>query len=98
MGARVLAPPPHQGRVPHARPPGVRDGQRGAAGRTVRTLHCVVQVVYQLVQALQLALRPAPNAVPSTDLLEHRRADAERRCRNRGLGRGEVWSRQRPPE
>ena len=81
MSARVLAPPPHQGRVPHARPPGVRDGQQGAAGRTVRTLHCVVQVVYQLVQALQLALRPAPNAVPSTDLLEHRRADAKRRCR-----------------
>eukprot|EP00964_Phaeocystis_antarctica_P093875 scaffold60682_cov69-Phaeocystis_antarctica.AAC.1 len=45
------------------------------------------QVVDQLVQTLQLALRPAPNAVPSTDLLEHRRADAKRRCGpSRGWG------------
>ena len=83
MGARVVAPPPHQGRVPHARRPGVQapPGPQRAARRTGGTLHCVVQVVYQLVQALQLALRPAPNAVPSTDLLQQRRADAKRRCR-----------------
>ena len=60
-------------------------------GSTVGVLHRIVQVVYQLVQTLQLALRPASNAVPSTDLLEHRRADAKRRCGpSRGWGR--PWS------
>ena len=46
----------------------------------VSALHRVVQVVDQLVETLQLALRPSPNAVPPADLLEHRRADAKRHC------------------
>jgi len=64
---------------------------QGQAG-TVGALHRVVQVADELVQTLQLALRPASNTVPSTYLLEHRRADAKRRCRpSRGWGwpRGE---------
>ena len=96
-GERAFGGSASMGACRHELPTGVEAGPHASTrGKcTVGALHRIVQVVDQLVQTLQLALRPAPNAVPSTDLLEHRRADAKRRCGpSRGWG-GPRGRRQR---
>ena len=99
MSARVLAPPPHQGRVPHARPPGVRDGQQGlqAAPFVLFIALCRLFISLFRLCSLRCGQRRMPCRL-QTFLSTVVHTPSVAAGESRGWGRGEVRGRHRPSE